>query len=561
MTNTTSAVASFIATENAYRSSNGIAPMTAGQNVVDFSDVVAAGGSKAFTAGADAVIMDGARTDYAVQVDSNGKIAIKDINSADATYGQTITVTGASYLVFNGSNLASSTVTAYGAPTYPGDIYFVEGGSNATLAGFYAAIVQRSPDLGGLEFWENTLASRSVTIGATSAMSSIASDFLNIMHTSYSTSSPITTLGGDPLAMTNTQYVDELYQNFLGRGPDSGGLAYWVNSLDTGTSKADVLVLFTQASALLSAVNAEPGSTAGTGTGWLINYGVTGGYADPGVQQSVATVLTSAASTGYLDTSLIDPSTITATTTIVGSFSAGRIGPAGLVTVGTSGQNETIVLSNAIVTGTAAGANDTIIGPSGGGGSMSFTANNGMAILHGNANTVNFQNMSTPITGGNVIGWNSTDTVALQISTVNASNGINSSVYTSILTPTSTISGASLNFLPAGSNSNYASYVVNLGNVGGGTIAEVVAKANALYTPTGAFGESIIFMGTTNTGDTVLDFWGTWGSNGLSGQAGRNANTGDINGNHSVDAREITASVTLIGVQASSLTIANFHHF
>ncbi|WDP83948.1 MAG: DUF4214 domain-containing protein [Desulfobacter sp.] len=39
----------------------------------------------------------------------------------------------------------------------------------------------------------------------------------------------------------NTEYVRDLYQGVLGRQPDPGGLAHWVNRLNSGSSRQSVL--------------------------------------------------------------------------------------------------------------------------------------------------------------------------------------------------------------------------------------------------------------------------------------------------------------------------------
>ena len=47
---------------------------------------------------------------------------------------------------------------------------------------------------------------------------------------------------------TNAQYVDSLYTNALGRSADAAGETTWVNALNAGASRADVLAAFAQSS-------------------------------------------------------------------------------------------------------------------------------------------------------------------------------------------------------------------------------------------------------------------------------------------------------------------------
>ncbi len=46
--------------------------------------------------------------------------------------------------------------------------------------------------------------------------------------------------------LNNAQYVGALYQQILGRIPDAGGRAFWINQLEAGTTRADVLVQFSE---------------------------------------------------------------------------------------------------------------------------------------------------------------------------------------------------------------------------------------------------------------------------------------------------------------------------
>jgi len=45
---------------------------------------------------------------------------------------------------------------------------------------------------------------------------------------------------------SDSDYVTQLYQNVLGRGPDSAGLADWTGQLGSGTSRGQVLIGFSQ---------------------------------------------------------------------------------------------------------------------------------------------------------------------------------------------------------------------------------------------------------------------------------------------------------------------------
>ena len=46
--------------------------------------------------------------------------------------------------------------------------------------------------------------------------------------------------------MADSDYVDALYVNAVGRHADSGGEAYWTDLLNHGTSRADLATLLAQ---------------------------------------------------------------------------------------------------------------------------------------------------------------------------------------------------------------------------------------------------------------------------------------------------------------------------
>jgi len=90
----------------------------------------------------------------------------------------------------------------------------------------YRATLGREPDVVGFESWANAL-------GHGTSVVSAASQFL--------ASPEFQAVYG---ALNNTQFVTLLYQNVLGRTPDAGGLSAWVGALNAGTSRASVVVGF-----------------------------------------------------------------------------------------------------------------------------------------------------------------------------------------------------------------------------------------------------------------------------------------------------------------------------
>jgi len=93
----------------------------------------------------------------------------------------------------------------------------------------YKAAFNRAADNGGMGFWVSQKDS------GKNIVSDIAQGFV---------SSPefITKYGSNP---TNASYVNNLYQNVLGRVGEAGGVAYWTGEMDAGrVSKAQALVQF-----------------------------------------------------------------------------------------------------------------------------------------------------------------------------------------------------------------------------------------------------------------------------------------------------------------------------
>jgi len=86
----------------------------------------------------------------------------------------------------------------------------------------YVAHLQRVPDDAGFTFWLNQRAR---------GMSLLA------MITEFQSSAEFVRTYG---SLNNTQFVTLIYNNVLGRNPDSGGLAHWKGLLDRGLSRAEV---------------------------------------------------------------------------------------------------------------------------------------------------------------------------------------------------------------------------------------------------------------------------------------------------------------------------------
>ena len=350
------AVATFVAQQDASgRGANAIAldyPGTApsgGNSVIGFQ-------SASFSAGFNAVVVDGPRSSYAIQIDSAGVTTIKDIGVGDATFGQTVSISGESYILFNGANLglaapnsAAALTTPPGSTTpvlnYPNDIYFVLNQADAQLAQFYSSLLpwEPQPALSGLEYWVNRL-------NAGMSLTAIAQSFINTPYFQQTFGDPGTTHA------QHLAYVQLLYSHILGMtlGASEAGVLYWTNDMDSGVlTGATTLISFTNAAATTATSNALSGATAGGGTGWLIDPAVTGGYADPGAQMAAATVLAQAAASNFYNLSLIDPTSVN-----VGGVSASGITvtPGAVLLAGAAKTGTMITLASSFAQATLTGS-------------------------------------------------------------------------------------------------------------------------------------------------------------------------------------------------------------
>ena len=93
----------------------------------------------------------------------------------------------------------------------------------------YQAAFDRQPDVSGLDYWYHQMNS-----GVT--LQQVASGFIN--------SAEFKALyGNNP---SNAEFVTLLYDNVLHRAPDTGGFNFWMNDLDQGTSREQVLIGFSE---------------------------------------------------------------------------------------------------------------------------------------------------------------------------------------------------------------------------------------------------------------------------------------------------------------------------
>lgn len=96
-----------------------------------------------------------------------------------------------------------------------GVLRFDTSGNAGQVYRLYQAAFARTPDVGGVSFWISN-ADQGVSLNTIASAFIVSGEFL-------------TAYGAD---VSNSDLVDLLYQNVLGRAGDIGGIAYWNNNLD-----------------------------------------------------------------------------------------------------------------------------------------------------------------------------------------------------------------------------------------------------------------------------------------------------------------------------------------
>lgn len=102
-------------------------------------------------------------------------------------------------------------------------------GVAAQVIRLYDTVFQRQPDDIGLDFYVDRIEDQGTTLA------SVATDFLNSQEFQTATG-----------ALSNAAFVDYVYEHALGRAPDEGGRAFYTNLLDSGASRSDLLISFSE---------------------------------------------------------------------------------------------------------------------------------------------------------------------------------------------------------------------------------------------------------------------------------------------------------------------------
>lgn len=101
--------------------------------------------------------------------------------------------------------------------------------AHADILRLYQAFFSRDPDVGGAQYWINQYRGGQ-------SVRRIADRFTGTPE-----------FEGLYAGTTNAEYVERVYQNILGRGPDQAGRTYWVGQLDSGMGRGEMVVLIATA--------------------------------------------------------------------------------------------------------------------------------------------------------------------------------------------------------------------------------------------------------------------------------------------------------------------------
>lgn len=123
----------------------------------------------------------------------------------------------------------------------------------AEVADAYIGILGRDPDHGGFTSWMTAYQAGALggcAVGSTGLTPLLCAQ-QNLLQTFMTSPEYLQTYGN----LNNSQFVTVVYQNTLGRSPDTAGLNYWTGELDAGVSRVTLLQDFINGAEFTALVN------------------------------------------------------------------------------------------------------------------------------------------------------------------------------------------------------------------------------------------------------------------------------------------------------------------
>jgi len=96
----------------------------------------------------------------------------------------------------------------------------------------YEAAFDRAPDLGGVSYWTRAL--------------DVAEGDLTWLARGFLASEEFTDSFGEYQSLSNDAFIDLLYTNVLGREAEDGGATYWLDELEGGMARENLLASFSE---------------------------------------------------------------------------------------------------------------------------------------------------------------------------------------------------------------------------------------------------------------------------------------------------------------------------
>lgn len=512
----------------------------------------------------NAVVFDGAIStnattsgahSYSLTIDQTGLVSATDNNTGD-----TESLSNASYLVFNGA--ATNTTGAYQS------VYLIETGTNAQIAEMYNAAFGRVPDLAGLEYNSIPVVKGVLSLHDLAADFLISPEFANLY---LGANGHTATIGPTDDGGPNDQaFISKLYGQILHRTPSAAEISFYVDALQgTLTTSTGAAIPAADRAQLLIYFSISPENQAdvsATNGGWLINPANGPTSLGAMTTSTATTILTNELASGTVSASSFAglPSTdkISVTdanggnvTIVGGDYGIGTGLREAYPVITTQANNITINLSSQYWGGEIDGQNDTLNGPSSGGGLLNLGSSDefqawvnggGTVNLSGNTNWVRFGNSSfASSVPAKVNGWNSTD-IMVDENAVTPSYA--NSAATLLAHPDGTVLSGSASAPVNGAAISSGANAINVGTITDDSVAAIVKAANSAFhengnTLTDNTSYSVYFFGEDPQGNTMIWYW-----------------RGDTNSTGTVQASDITGGIELVGVSASSLAGTNFHH-